>query len=264
MNSDALNALDQAVVLARERAGDRPAIVGVAGPQGSGKTTLVSAYAAFHPRTAHFSLDDVYLPASYRRLIAQSVHPLFATRGPPGTHDVALGLETLDALARGGPAPLPRFDKAADDRLPSAEWPCAPPHCQVLLFEGWCLGARAQAPGALAEPVNPLERDEDPAAIWRTYANAALAGEYQRLFARIDRLILLAAPGWGVVRGWREEAEAKLRTQGPGAMTQTEIARFVQFYERITRWVLAEMPGRADVTVRLGPDRGPRLRPTCS
>ena len=88
MNSDALNALDQAVAIARERAGSRPAIVGVAGSQGSGKTTLVAAYAAAHPRIAHFSLDDVYLPASYRRLIAQSVHPLFATRGPPGTHNL--------------------------------------------------------------------------------------------------------------------------------------------------------------------------------
>jgi D-glycerate 3-kinase len=96
MNSDALNALDQAVAIARKRAGDRVAVVGVAGPQGSGKTTLVKAYAAFHPRTAHFSLDDVYLPSSLRRLIAQSVHPLFATRGPPGTHNVMQLNETIE------------------------------------------------------------------------------------------------------------------------------------------------------------------------
>ena len=92
--------------------------------------------------------------------------------------------------------------------------------------------------------------------IWRSHANAALAGEYQRLFARIDLLVLLAAPGWDVVAKWREQQEAELRAKGGAAvMSPGQVTRFIQHYERLTRWILEEMPMRADLTVRLGPDR---------
>ena len=30
--------------------------------------------------------------------------------------------------------------------------------------------------------------------------------------------------------------------------------RFIMHYERLTRWILQEMPARADIVVRLGPD----------
>src|SRR5690606_25332970 len=121
-----LNALHQTVAIARERAGRRVAVVGVAGPQGSGKTTLVTAYAAFHPQTAHFSLDDVYLDTAERRKLAAAVHPLFATRGPPGTHDLALLAETLDNLQAADPdsrTVLPAFDKVTDDPAPKVRRP---------------------------------------------------------------------------------------------------------------------------------------------
>ncbi len=102
-----------------------------------------------------------------------------------------------------------------------------------------------------------LERDRDPTRAWRGYANHQLAGPYQALFTRLDRLVLLEAPGWEVVRGWRAEQEAKLRARTGQGMTDGEIGRFVQYYERITRWILEEMPERADWTVRLNPDRTP-------
>ena len=237
--------------------------VGISGAQGSGKSTLTAALAAQLAQdgvaAATLSLDDLYLGRDERRALAAAVHPLFVTRGPPGTHDVALGLVVLDALARGEPAPLPRFDKAADAPLPRAVWPSAPPGCQVLLLEGWCLGARPESEAALTAPVNPLEAAEDGQGHWRRHANAALAGDYQQLWARIDHLILLAAPGWKVVQGWREQQEAELRAKAgadaPGVMDQAEVARFVQHYERLTRHMLAELPGRADVVVWLGAGR---------
>ena len=248
----------------RAEHGERLFTLGLCGAQGSGKTTLVAALAealsAQGLRVATLSLDDLYLLRVERLKLAAEVHPLFATRGVPGTHDVALGLATLDALARGEPASLPRFAKATDEPLPNADWPSAPAQSQVLLFEGWCLGARPQPEAALAEPVNALEVAEDPAAIWRRHANTALAGDYQTLFARIDRLIVLAAPNWEVVAQWREQQEAELRAKSgadaPGTMTPEQVTRFIQLYERLTRWVLAEMPGRADLVVRLGEDRG--------
>jgi D-glycerate 3-kinase len=233
-------------------------VVGICGAQGSGKSTLVAQLAQrlveAGTRVATLSLDDLYLTRAERRQLAAEVHPLFATRGVPGTHDVALGLETIAALERGEAAPLPRFDKAHDDRAPCTDWPQAPAEAQVLLLEGWCLGARPQPD--VAAPVNALEADEDPQAVWRSHANAALAGAYQALPARIDLLVLLAAPGWEVVAQWREQQEAGLRVSGgPAVMDPAGVTRFIQHYERLTRWILAEMPERADLTVRLDANR---------
>ena len=238
--------------------------VGISGAQGSGKSTLTAALAAQLAQdgvaAATLSLDDLYLGRDERRALAAAVHPLFVTRGPPGTHDVALGLVVLDALARGEPAPLPRVDKAADAATPRAAWPKAPQDCRVLLLEGWCLGARPESEAALTAPVNALEAAEDGQGHWRRHANTALAGEYQQLWARIDHLILLAAPGWEVVQGWREQQEAELRAKAgadaPGVMDPTQVARFVQHYERLTKHMLAELPGRADLVIRLGVGRG--------
>ncbi|MDE2434828.1 MAG: kinase [Sphingomonadales bacterium] len=236
--------------------GQRLCVIGICGAQGSGKSTLVAGLVRrlvqSGVRVAALSLDDLYLKRAERQEMACDVHPLFATRGVPGTHDVALGLATIDALARGEAAPLPRFDKGRDDRVPETEWPRSPENTQVLLFEGWCIGASSQEPAALAEPVNALERVEDSDGIWRGHANAALAGDYQALWERLDRLVLLAAPSWDVVATWREQQEAELRqSSGDRVMSPAEVARFIQHYERLTRHILATMPAYADLTVRL-------------
>ena len=244
----------------RLRHGEKLFVLGVCGAQGSGKSTLAGAIqqelAANGLRCAVLSLDDIYLTRAMRGRLAGDVHPLFATRGVPGTHDIGLGLKTIAALERGEPAPLPRFDKGRDERSPSSHWPVAPAATQVLVLEGWCVGAVPQGACELALPVNALEAQEDPQGIWRGHANAALGGEYQRLFARIDALVLLAAPGWDVVARWREQQETELRaTGGVRAMNPAEVIRFIQHYERLTRHILAEMPARADLTVRLDAER---------
>lgn len=235
----------------------RPLVLGLTGAQGSGKTTIARALRdraeAGGRRAAILSIDDLYLTHAERQRLAGRVHPLFATRGPPGTHDVALGLEVFAALDAGRAVALPRFDKAADDRAPRADWPVVQGELDLLIFEGWCVGAVPEPEAALADPVNDLERREDPDAIWRTYANRALA-RYQPLFARIDRLALLAAPCFEVVRAWRRQQEDALRAdrpEGAAVMDDTAIDRFVQHYERLTRHILAEMPARADLTLGL-------------
>nr|WP_229664505.1 kinase [Sphingomonas metalli] len=237
----------------------RPLVIGLCGAQGSGKSTLAARLAARFPDSAVLSLDDLYLPRAARAALAASVHPLFATRGVPGTHDVALGLDIFARLDAGLPVSLPRFDKAADDRVPAAAWPRAAMPCRLILFEGWCVGARAQADEALARPVNALEASDDRDGAWRYAVNAALAGDYARLFARIDDLVLLAAPDWPTVPRWRREQERALRqrTTGIGIMDEAALIRFVAHYERLTRWILDEMPLRA-LTLRLDAER--RLR----
>ncbi|MDB5474661.1 MAG: hypothetical protein JWP49_172 [Phenylobacterium sp.] len=243
---------------ARKRA---MAVVALCGAQGSGKSTIAAATRAIlierGVETVVLSLDDLYLPRAARQRLAREVHPLLATRGPPGTHDVELGLQVLNAVARDRPIALPRFDKGADDPAPPAARPSFQGPAKVVLFEGWCVGARPQPRAALREPINALERDEDPDGRWRGFVNTALAAAYPPLFERHDELVLLAAPSFEVVAGWREEQEAKLRARTGGGMSPDQIVRFVAHYERLTRWILEEMPARAGWTVRLGADRAP-------
>ena len=250
------------------RAGGGAYTVGLCGAQGSGKSTMavVVAYLleSWGFSVAVLSLDDLYLTAAERGDLAASVHPLLAIRGAPGTHDIDLGRRLLHALAAEGPVALPSFDKAADDRRPVAEWPVIEAPVDVILLEGWCVGARPQPPADLVTPINSLERDEDPQGLWRAYVNAALAGPYQTLFGRIDHLVLLRAPSFEVVLAWRREQETKLRqrliAQGlprGRAMSDEAVARFIAHYERLTRWILAEMPGRADAVIALDAARRP-------
>ena len=244
---------------ALREADGRLLVIGICGAQGSGKSTLAQALIQRFGNSAVLSLDDIYYTRAERDALARAVHPLFQTRGVPGTHDIALGLSVLDALDRGEAVALPRFDKSRDDRVPAAQWPKVGPALRLLVLEGWCVGARPEPEQALDVPVNALERDEDVDGCWRRHANAALAGNYQQLFARLDRLILLAAPGFAVVSDWRIQQERGLRAQSdvgaPGLMTDDDVHRFIQFYERLTRHILAEMPERADLVVRLRDDR---------
>ncbi len=201
-------------------------------------------------RVAVLSLDDLYLAPAARRRLAAAVHPLLRVRGVPGTHDVALGVEVLANLAARRPVALPRFDKATDAPRPVADW-LVVERADVVLFEGWCVGAVAQGDAALAAPVNALERDDDPDGRWRRFVNAALAGPYRPLFAPLDRLVLLRPPNFATVVAWRQAAERA----GAPTMTPAEVARFCAHFERLTAHVDAEMPSRADLVITLAADR---------
>jgi D-glycerate 3-kinase len=238
----------------------RPLVVGFTGAQGSGKSVGAGALAVMLRdrglHTAVLSIDDIYLTRSERLRLAEDVHPLLATRGVPGTHDVALGIQVIDALGRPGSVAVPRFNKAADDRRDPSDWDRIEGPVDVILFEGWCVGARPQPVAALTEPVNDLERTRDPDGVWRRYANDALAGAYRDLFGRIGYQALLRAPGFDVVLGWRLEQEHRLRERHPGrGQTDEQIRTFIRHYERLTRWIDMEMPARADAGVLLGAER---------
>jgi len=249
---------------ALEGAAARPVIIGLAGAQGSGKSTvarrLVQQLREKGRRSAALSIDDFYHSRSERRRIAATLHPLFVTRGAPGTHDAALALSVLDAVRNGEATPAPAFDKARDEPLPSNQWPIIPASLDVLVFEGWCLGARPEAPEALRTPINMLERAFDADGKWRRAVNDALAGAYQDLFAAIDALVFLRAPSFEIVRRWRTEQERALASSpharpSPGLMTAEEISFFIQHFERITVWMMKDLPQRADQTLYLNERR---------
>lgn len=246
-----------------------PSLVGISGAQGAGKSTLAQLLRcaleqAFGLQAAVLSLDDFYLTRAERDALARDVHPLFRWRGVPGTHDLLLANRTLDALkAAKSPVQLPRFDKATDDRADAARWPTVH-RADILLLEGWCLGATPVPPRELLHPLNAREREEDSAGTWRGLVNAELHGPYREFFARLDTLVFLRAPNFECVCKWREQQEAMLRDQvgiqpglRAGLMTDAEISQFVALFERITRSMLRDTPAIADAVLQL--DAGRRV-----
>lgn len=234
-----------------------PPVLGIAGSQGSGKSTLAKAIAERFGG-ASLSLDDVYLTKAERAAMAAREHPLFATRGPPGTHDLGLLNGLLDRLRGAGPddlTPLPRFDKLADDRAPEADWPVIKGRPRVIVLEGWCLGATPQAELDLVSPINALEAERDAGGEWRRTINAALGQPYTRLRARLDALVFLKAPGFDVVLDWRCEQEAGL--MGGEAVSperRAALAVFIQHYERLSRHMMTGGVA-ADVIIDLDRER---------
>ncbi|MFZ1991315.1 MAG: kinase [Alphaproteobacteria bacterium] len=242
----------------------RMMVTGICGPQGTGKSTLAAFLELLlgHSglKTATISIDDLYLSRAEREKLAREIHPLLKTRGPPGTHDVAMGLRLLDELANARPNEttlIPRFDKSIDDRAPQSQWSAIIGRPNIVLFEGRCVGASPQSPAALAEPINALERERDAQGTWRRYVNECLAGAYQKLFARIDLLVMLKPPSFDQVLEWRTLQEQKLCEKAPKGthlMTREEIAVFIMHYERVTRQILSDMPARADYVLEIAAD----------
>tara|TARA_R110002051_G_scaffold266817_2_gene326799 strand:- start:256 stop:1056 length:801 start_codon:yes stop_codon:yes gene_type:complete len=239
----------ETLIAAHARPGQLP-LIAIAGAQGSGKTTLARAVAA-RTGAVHLSLDDVYLTRAEREGLARTVHPLFATRGPPGTHDLALLHRVIASLTAAGPdarTALPTFDKLADDRLPPQAWPVFAGRPTAILLDGWCLGAMPDEAAALSVPVNDLEREQDPDGLWRRAVNDELAGPYRNLFAGFDALLFLCAPAFEVVLDWRCEQEAGLMGLAAADLPATErdrLAGFIGYFERITRamiagWIVAD------------------------
>ena len=244
-------------------------IIGINGCQGSGKSTLADYLCTvvaekYHLATVALSLDDFYLTKAERIELARKIHPLLAQRGVPGTHDVNLAIDTISSLASGNKALITRFDKSMDDRVPEANSETITGHIGLIVIEGWCFGAKPQAPNSLIEPVNHLERSEDPDGVYRDYVNTALATQYPQLFELVDSTAMLRAPSFKTVFEWRLEQEQKLIEKlqltktalaSLSTMSDQEIRRFIQNFQRITEDCLEEMPTRVNHLFQLNAAR---------
>ncbi len=233
--------------------------LGINGAQGSGKTTLaaflrLALESHAGRRAAVLSIDDFYLTRSEREELAGQVHPLLSTRGVPGTHDLDMlsaCIESLRNLVVDKTLRVPCFDKSLDDRADLRTWPTVVGPVDVIILEGWCVGSLPQSSEALRQPVNALEAEQDRSGKWRRFVNEQLARRYAALFAQLDALVFLRVPDFDAVYRWRLEQEQKLAETSaicaPGIMSEEQIARFVQYFERVTRENLRAMPATADV-----------------
>lgn len=236
----------------------RPIVIGINGAPGSGKSTLALFLSEHLRREAHLSvaclsIDDFYLGKTERRELADKVHEMFATRGVPGTHDVQLAMKVLRGLVdTKAPATIrvPMFDKASDDRLPAAAWQEIETPVDVVIFEGWCMGARPQDSQALSRPINVLEEQDDGDGEWRRRANEFLREDYQELFDQLDALIMLRIPAFEKVLEWRGVQEEKLVQKSTAANREIlQLERFVLYFERLSRHMLTTMPSYADTVI---------------
>jgi D-glycerate 3-kinase len=234
-----------------DRPAGRPLVVGVNGPQGCGKTTLCSRLVAWAAPERWFSvsIDDLYLTREEQARLAAAnpAEPLLQVRGAPGTHDIPLGVHTLDALAgRSGALRVPTYDKAAfdglGDRSPPETWRVAPLPLDVVLVEGWMLGFPALGRAG----VGPVD--------------SALP-TYGPWLERMHAMVQLRAADSAAIVGWRVEAERRMRAEGRGGMSDEAalayIQRFMPFYERYPEALARSPPCRSHRVWWIGADRAP-------
>jgi D-glycerate 3-kinase len=255
-------------------------LVAVNGAQGTGKSTLAlflqALLQAQGKRVAVLSIDDLYYTHQEREQLAINRHPLLKTRGVPGTHDLGLGQAVIEQLLKaqaGEYVQVPAFDKASDDRKAQTEWSSIEGPVDIIILEGWCVGATPMPTDSLVAPMNELEAGEDAQQAWRQYMNHQLSNIYQTFFRQFDCLVMLKAPSFDCIKAWRALQEEKLarKMQGlynitqptnnsalnaplKGLMDIDALNRFMMHYERLTKHMLVDMPARADVLITLAED----------
>ena len=248
---------------------NRPYFLAIQGTQGSGKSTFASFIklileTQFQLKCTVLSIDDFYLTKQERLELSDKIHPLLATRGVPGTHDIQLLNDTLNKLAEydGKEAlEIVTFDKAKDDRADTAEWQKITESQDVVILEGWCVGVSAQPEDQLNLPINELEKIEDIDSTWRRYVNQQIKQLYQPIYDRFDGLAVLLAPSFECVFEWRLKQEQKLIDKlgtavndSDGIMSPEQIKRFISHYQRITEHGLLTLPTKANWILRLQAD----------
>ncbi|MBU3002876.1 kinase [Paraglaciecola arctica] len=239
--------------------------VGINGSQGSGKSTLSEFLKEYLSETYGLtvevmSLDDFYFSRIERQIIADDVHPLFKTRGVPGTHNMSLAKSVLQDLKQQRPTTIPRFNKATDDPHPMSAWTKVNGAVDIVIFEGWCWGVEPQTYEQLKQPVNTFEETEDPNSDWRNHANLQLSLSYLPLYSLMDKWVMLKAPSFADVYAWRLEQEQKLKDatnnkQTSGIMDEKQVQRFIQHYQRLTEHGLSTLPNKCDHVFELNSSR---------
>ena len=241
----------------------QPLIIGLAGGQGSGKTTISSILTLilqkyFKLNVFKISIDDFYKTRKDRKLLSKNKHPLLMTRGVPGTHDVDLMLSFFKKTKGKNfqSLQIPKFNKAIDDRCSKRLWYKIKSKPDIIIFEGWCVGARAQTANQLKKSINSLEKVHDQSTKWRTYVNNQLKNKYKVLFNQLDGLLYLKAKSFNLLREWRLKQERKLWVQTKNKknlkiMSSGDIINFMQTYQRITQQMFKDAVKSSSIIMNL-------------
>jgi len=240
-----------------------PLMIGLAGGQGSGKTTISSILTLilqkyFKLNVFKVSIDDFYKTRKDRKSLSKNKHSLLMTRGVPGTHDVDLMLKFFKKVKSKNFKGLkvPKFNKAIDDRYKKSLWYKLKSKPDIIIFEGWCVGARAQKASQLKKPINFIEKTYDQKAKWRTHVNNQLKTKYKDLFKQLDGLLYLKAKNFNLLKEWRLKQERKLWIQTKikknlKIMSSEDVINFMQTYQRITQQMFKDALKSSSIIMNL-------------
>ena len=241
----------------------RPYFVGLAGGQGTGKTTISSLIRIiltkyFKLNVFRISIDDFYKTRKERISLSKKVHPMLLTRGVPGTHDINMMLNFFKKAKskKFKRLKLPTFNKAIDDRFYKKKWYELKSKPDVIIFEGWCVGAKSEKNNSLKKSINSMEKVKDKKQIWRKYVNQQLKSKYKNLYSQLNCLIYLKAKNFILLQKWRLKQERKLwlnskRNSNLKIMNKEDIINFMQTYQRITQNMFRYMPKYASIILNL-------------
>ena len=240
-----------------------PLIVGLAGGQGSGKTTISSILSLilkkyFKLKVFKISIDDFYKTKKQREILSKNKHSLLLTRGVPGTHDIKIMLDFFRKIKTKNfkSLKLPKFNKANDDRYKKKHWYKLKSRPDVVIFEGWCVGAKPQSLRLLKKPINALERSYDKSLKWRRFVNLQLKTNYKKLYSQLDSLLYLKVKNFNLLKKWRIKQEEKLWLKSKSRknlkiMNKKEVINFMQTYQRITEQMFKDAPKYSSIIMNL-------------
>ena len=241
----------------------KPYFIGLAGGQGTGKTTISSIIKIilekyFKLKVLKISIDDFYKTRKERINLSKKIHPMLMTRGVPGTHDIKMMLEFFKKtkVKSFKKMKIPNFNKAIDDRSPKKNWYSINQQPDIIIFEGWCVGARAEINKTLKKPINSIEKTNDENLVWRKYVNHQLKTKYKKLYSQLNCMIYLKAKNFSLLQKWRLKQEKKLwlktkKKSRHKIMSKGDVINFMQTYQRITQNMFKNMPKYASIILNL-------------
>ena len=225
----------------------------IAGPQGSGKSSLSKLIKLYLEKFYDKSviiicMDDFYLSKKQRTQLSKNIHPLFLTRGVPGTHDLGLMNKKIkQILNKEFPIYLPIFDKVSDTRKRTYKKVLK---ADVIIFEGWCAGAQPVNQNYLQKNFNNLEKHKDKNFIWRNSYNKYL-NEYQKIFSKFNYFIYFQFNHWDHVVNWKYKQELELRDKKKDLALKKYLKEFVQYYEKVSKWMHLKVPKYCNILIKL-------------
>ena len=213
----------------------------------------------FKLKVFKISIDDIYKTKKNRIKLSKKIHPLLLTRGVPGTHDISYMSRFIKKAnsRKFKSIILPKFDKAIDDRFTKKNWYKVNSRPDVIIFEGWCVGARAEKNSTIKKSINSLEKANDAQLIWRNYVNKQLKTKYKKLYDQLDCLVYLKAKNFSLLQKWRLIQEKKLWLKNKNKktnnkiMSKGDVINFMQTYQRVTQNMFKFAPRYASIILNL-------------
>ncbi len=138
---------------------------------------------------------------------------------------------------------------------PKKDWRKYKGRPDFIFFDAWCGGAKPIPDNKWRPPLNKLEKEKDPDQVWARWSNNELAGDYQKLFDRFDKLVFIQVEKMENVyeNRWLQEKNMSKGIKDEkllkNIMNKDQIKNFVMHYERLTRHILDEMPNQADIVI---------------